>query len=107
MFQVIVRIEQLITGEGGNSRPFNWISSSHEEVGEDIITKLAKYAARDMNFNQAELAKLRTFVLEAAATGQKQTYFGLNDNESIVIEIRDQDDIEGQKAAINKLLFPE
>lgn len=108
MFQVIVRIETLMVGSfaaTGNIRPHYWVSSMGDEIDDALIEKLIKYARRDMNLNEAELRRLELFVNEAEASGQKKTFFTLNDNESISIEILNQDAIDAREKSTQELLF--
>lgn len=107
MFQVIVQIESWSNIPFENKlRPFRWISSTSEEIDDALVEKLAKYAVRDMNFDKAELDRLVLFINEAEASGQKKTYFTLNDNESISIEILNQADIDAREKTTRELLDP-
>lgn len=108
MFQVIVRIETLMVGSfpaAGNIRPYYWVSSMGDEIDDALVEKLIKYAQRDMKLNKAELSRLELFINEAEASGQKKTFFTLNDNESISIQILNQDEIDAREKSTMELLF--
>lgn len=103
---IIVSLEQYFvtaTQAQAKVRPFKWVSAQDAEL-DDVVERLQRHAARDMNFSVRELEQLDQFVREADATGQKVTYFSLEKGESLRVEIRTDEEQQAHSDRMDKLL---